>query len=405
MLTVQDLLTSELQPELELLRPLGSGSTAEVYLARESALQRLVAVKVLRSQLAADPVARKRFEREAQSAARISHPNVTVIHRIGRLSNDIPYIVLEYVDGRTIRDVVEARGALELSEARTLLAGVASALAAAHERGIVHRDVRLDNVFLENRTGRAVLADFGIAALLETGASSVTRLTMGGVRMGEPSHMSPEQIRGEPVTAQSDVYAFGIVAYEVLTGRGPYEARTAAEVLSAHLQQEPRPLRELRPEVEPRLAALIESCLAKEPQRRPQAREIAEALRGAPAAGGAAAPEGALAVFLSELKRRRVYQVLAGYTAVALAVLGGAQTVFEAFDLPHWSYKLTVATTLAGLPVAVILAWAYDLTAGGIRRTRSRSTSGRGWQTLKWSGLGASILIAALVAWLLLHDG
>lgn len=405
MATLESLLTSELPPSLELVCSLGSGSTAEVYLARDPALQRLVAIKVLRPQLAADPVARKRFEREARAAAGIAHPNVTVIHRVGRLSNELPYIVMEYVDGRTLREVIEVRGALELAEARPLLASLASALAAAHERGIVHRDIRPGNIFIESRTGRAVLADFGLAALLETGSAAATRLTATGVSIGEPFHMSPERIRGEALTPQSDVYALGILAYEVLTGRGPYPAASGSEMLAAHVQQEPLPLRSLRREVDPRLAALIERCLAKDPRRRPLAREVAAAL--AERADLPLPPEdGSLWPFLVEIKRRRVYRVLAGYTVVALAVFGLAQTIFEAFDLPRWSYRLTVAGTLAGLPVAVILAWLYDITATGIRRTRSPSAAAeRSWARLKWLGLGAIILIAALLAWLFFRKG
>jgi eukaryotic-like serine/threonine-protein kinase len=398
-------LTRKLLPELEVIRTLGDGSTAQVYLAREPALQRLVAVKILRPELAADAVVRLRFEREAQSAARITHPHVTAIHRIGRLANDVPYIVMEYIDGRTVREIMDARGTFDPEEAGSILAAVASALGAAHDRGIVHRDVRPENVFVENRSGRAVLADFGIAALLETGSTVVTRLTAGGVRVGEVRHMSPEQVRGEAVTEQSDVYAFGIFAYELLAGEGPYIFRTEAQALAAHLRQRPRRLRELRTEVSPGLATLIERCLAKEPNRRPRAREVALALSSGPgAAAAAAAPGGSLALFVEELSRRRVYQVLVGYGAVALAVLGGTQVVYDAFDLPRWLYRLLVATTLAGFPAALVLSWLYDITASGIVRTRSRDARAAGHlRILKWGGLVASIAAAALLGWVFLR--
>src|SRR5690606_22829751 len=142
----------------------------------------------------------------------------TAVYRVGRLADDIPYMVLEYVDGRTVRDIVDSGTTFDYSYAKTLLASVAGALAAAHDRGIIHRDVRPANVFVENRTARAVLGDFGIAALLESGSSSAARLTAVGVKLGETRYMSPEQIRGDQLTEQSDVYAFGILAYEVLTG-------------------------------------------------------------------------------------------------------------------------------------------------------------------------------------------
>jgi hypothetical protein len=201
------------------------------------------------------------------------------------------------------------------------------------------------------------------------------------------------------------VYALGILAYELLTGRGPYDARTPAELLAAHLQREPRPLRELRPGVDGSLAVLVERCLAKDPRRRPQARELADALARPPGEVPASAPEGALAQFLAELKRRRVYRVMAGYGAFAFAVLGGAQTVFEAFELPHLAYAFTVAATLAGLPVAAILAWVYDLSASGIRRTRPGAASGTRGRAVMWAALGASVLVAGLLAWLFLGRG
>jgi serine/threonine protein kinase len=398
-------LTAELLPELEIVRPLGSGATADVFLAREPGLERLVALKVLRGEAAADEVARRRFEREARSAARITHPNVTAIHRIGRLASGVPYIVMEYVDGRTLGDLLESGGALESTEAPPLLASLAGGLAAAHEKGIVHRDVRPANVFVENRTGRAVLGDFGIAALLEGGArSDATRLTAAGVRLGDTRYLSPEQLRGEPVTEQSDVYSFGVVAYEVLTGRGPYEARTEAQQMVAHLEQAPTPLRELRPQIDAGLAALVEHSLSKDPNRRPRARELSARL-AAPRGAGAPSdqpPAGLVGQFLSELRRRRVYQVLVAYGAFTAAVLGATQVIHDAFDLPLGLYQGLVLLTLGGLPAALVLAWLYDITAGGIQRTAS-SADGERMRALQWGGLAASVLCAALLAWLLLR--
>jgi serine/threonine-protein kinase len=396
---------SELQPELEILRTLGRGETANVYLARESALQRLVAVKVLRPDVAADTVARQRFEREAQSAARISHANVTAIYRVGRLSGDVPYMVMEYIDGRTVRDIVESGGTFDYAYARALLASVASALAAAHDRGIIHRDVRPGNVFVENRTARAVLGDFGIAALLESGSTSAARLTMAGVRLGDTRYMSPEQIRAEQVTEQSDVYAFGILAYETLTGRGPYDASGEAQMMTAHLQREPLRLRDLRGDVDTTVATLIERCLAKDPNRRPRAQELARALAAVPTSAVAAAADadaGPIAQLLEEMRRRRVYRVLVGYGAFALAVFGVAQGVDQAFPLSRLANQIMVVSILAGLPLTLILSWVFDIRAGRIRRTRAIMSSPRA-RILMWLGLGISVLVMAVLGWLLLR--
>ncbi|HEX6309756.1 MAG TPA: serine/threonine-protein kinase [Longimicrobiales bacterium] len=399
---VDDALRAALPPELEPIRLLGAGATAEVILAREPALQRLVAVKMLRAELAADAVARQRFEREAQSAARIRHPNVTAIHSVGRTADGRPFIVMEYVEGRTVADLLSAAAA-PLDEARGLeiLRSVAAALGAAHERGIIHRDVRPGNVLVEHRTGRAVLGDFGIAALLETGSAAATRLTVAGMTLGDVRYQSPEQIRGERAVEQSDIYAFGVLAYELLTGRGPYEASSPAELLAAHLQKKPADLRSRRPQLALPIVSVLTRCLAKEPNQRPLARDIVLELDAADRAGPAAGRQGSLADLFTELRRRNVYQVLAAYTAVALAILGVAQVVYEAFELSRTSYRLLVGSLLAGLPLSLVLAWVYDIRAGRIQRTPGEP--GARTRLLLWAALGASLLVAGVAGWLLLR--
>jgi serine/threonine protein kinase len=374
-----------------------------VYLAREPLLQRLVAVKVLRPEFAADSVSCLRFEREAQAAARVAHANVTIIHRVGRLPDGVPFMVMEYVDGRTLADLL-AGGPIDPAVARQLLASVASALAVAHYRGVVHRDVRPGNIFIDRLTGRAVLADFGIAALLESGTEAVTRLTAAGVTLGEPRYMSPEQIRGEPVTPQSDTFAFGVLAYETLTGRGPWDASNAPVVV-AHLTLEPTPLRELRSDIDEKLASLIQRCLVTEPNRRPLADELAAALAATAETTitvDPAADTGTVGLFLHELRRRRVYRVLVGYGAAALAVLGAANVVYDAFDLPRLGYQLLVGATLAGFPAALVLSWIFDLDGGHIQRTRPGSASGR-TRPLLWAALVTSVAAASALGWLLLR--
>jgi hypothetical protein len=265
--------------------------------------------------------------------------------------------------------------------------------------------VRPGNVFIDRLTGRAVLADFGIAALLESGSEAMTRLTAAGVTLGEPRYMSPEQIRGEPVTPASDVFAFGVLAYETLAGHGPWDASNSP-LLVAHLQLQPTPLRELRPDIDQELAAVIQRCLVTEPNRRPLADELAAALTApaelplnTPAAAGDA---GAVDLFLRELRRRRVYRVLVGYGAAALAVLGAANVVYDAFDLPRLGYQLLVGGTLAGFPAALVLSWIFDLDGGHIQRTRPVSASGR-TRPLLWAALIASVAAAAALGWLLLR--
>jgi tRNA A-37 threonylcarbamoyl transferase component Bud32 len=402
---LDDKLRAALLPELEAVRALGRGATAEVLLAREPALQRLVAVKVLLAELAADSVARERFEREARSAARISHPHVTAIHRVGRTPDGRPFIVMEYIEGRTLADMLAPGEPLDEATACSILAAIARALAAAHQRGVIHRDVRPANVLVEHRTGRAVLGDFGIAALLETGSAAAARLTAAGMLLGDVQHNSPEQIRGESVIEQSDVYSFGVLAYEVLTGAGPFQARSGAEMLAAHLQQKPPDLRALRPQLPPRLAALLTRCLAKDPNQRPLAAELAVELADggrAEDAGTGAEAAGSLSHLMAELRRRHVYKVLAAYIAFAVTTLGVAEVVFDAFELSRASYRWLVSAVLAALPVTLVLAWVYDISAGRIERTAA-AAAGMRVRVLMWAGFAASLLFAVLLGWLLLR--
>jgi serine/threonine protein kinase len=306
-------LQGELRPDLEIIRPLGRGSTTDVYLARERPLQRLVAVKVLRPELWPDEEVRQRFVRGAEEAAHLTHPHVTAVHRVGYLSNGVPYVVMEYVEGRTIADLVGERGAFAPAEARQVLASVAAALATAHDRGVVHRDVRPANVYVENRTGRAVLTDFCSASLLSSGVETATRLA-AGYRPGETRYVSPEQLRGEPITAESDVYCFGLLAYEVLTGGGPYDAKTDAQLMIAHMTAEPRPLGALLPDSSVRWGPLLERGLAKNPGRRPGAGELAAALAAPPATAPAIASPS-----FDAIRRSRVVTWLA---VIGLVFLG-----------------------------------------------------------------------------------
>jgi serine/threonine-protein kinase len=395
-------LRTELAPELEVLRQIGSGNHAAVYLAREPALKRLVAVKVLHPTLSADPVMRRRFQREAQSAASIRHPNVTPIFQTRALSDGLPLIVMEYVDGRTLEDVLEARGPLPIDEARTMVATLASALAAAHERGIVHRDIRPGNIFIENATGRAVHADFGIAALLESGSDTVTRLTTGGMRLGDVKYMSPEQLRNEPVNEQSDVYSLAMLAFQVLTGHVPFDDRTIALQIASRLRDAPKSPASLRPEIPQDLADTVVRALALDPNHRPRARDLAHSLRNEPGSTPAVEPPpaGPLGAFLNELKRRRVYRVAVFYVVFGAGLVqiagdfGGALGVGEA-----GVNALTIIVAL-GFPAALVLSWLYDITAGGIHRTRGEAQTLRGGPTwLPWVGLAASIALEALLIW------
>jgi serine/threonine protein kinase/DNA-binding SARP family transcriptional activator len=271
-------LNEELGPDLQIVRLLGSGSMAYVYLAREPALKRLVAVKVLTPRRAREEKARLRFQREAQSAARISHPNVVPVHRVGALSDGTPYLVMAYVKGRTMAQRLVAQGMLPVDEACGIVAQIGSALAAAHRKGLVHRDVKPGNVLFEEDTGRVLLSDFGIVAILTTGEDDAARITTTGHVVGDLAYTSPELLLDDEVTERSDVYGLAILAYELLTGEGPYGALSAREAAVAHIRAEPRRLREVRPDVDPSIEDLLLRCLAKTPEHRPTALDVAAIL-------------------------------------------------------------------------------------------------------------------------------
>lgn len=299
------------------------------------------------------------------------------------------------------------------------LAQVAEALAEAHENGVIHRDVRPGNVIWVAGEERAVLTDFGIAGILDTGSEIITRLTRPGELLGDPAYRSPELLMGDALTPAADSYGWGLLAFELMTGQRPYEAETPAAAAAAHLRQPPRALLDVRADADPDLAELIERCLAKEPRHRPSAATIARSLdrvrqgqvgpgRGSagrdPLAGGffpAMAELRVLAGFLGELRRRSVYNVAIGYAAIAFVLLQAAGLVIPALPLPEWTYPLVVAMTLAGFPIALVLAWMFDLTEAGIRRTEAAPSAGPGF--LRWLlpavGFLFSLLLAALIGW------
>ncbi|HEX9565223.1 MAG TPA: serine/threonine-protein kinase [Gemmatimonadaceae bacterium] len=251
-------------------RELGRGGMGIVYLAHEVHLDRLVAIKLLPPDKAADPSLRERFLREAQLAAKLSHPNIIPIHAVAEVDGFVFY-VMAFIDGETLTRRVQTRGPLVGSEAVRILREVAWALAHAHAQGLVHRDVKPDNILIEASSGRALVADFGIAAAIGEGAS------LGAA--GTPEFMSPEQAANVPVDARSDVYSLGATAFYACSGRVPFEGDTAAAILARHLTESPPSLRSVGLSVPRKLAQLVDRCLAKDPEQRPQsADDLAEQL-------------------------------------------------------------------------------------------------------------------------------
>ena len=249
-------------------REIGRGGMGVVFLAHEVHLDRLVAIKVLPPERAADPALRERFLREVRMAARLSHPNIIPIHAVEEKGAFVFY-VMAFVDGETVTDRVRSRGPFAASEGARVLREAAWALAYAHDQGIVHRDVKPDNILLERSTGRVLVADFGIAAAL--GAASADGVS------GTPEVMSPEQVLGKALDARADIYALGATAFFIFSGRYPFEASSPTELLAKQVSVPAPPLASIGVTVPRKLASLVDRCLRKEPDDRPTtAGQVAE---------------------------------------------------------------------------------------------------------------------------------
>ena len=253
-----------LGPQYRLERELGRGGMGVVFLARDTSLDRLVAVKVVHPELAGHESISRRFLDEARTIARLRHPNIVAVHSSGA-SGDLLWYVMDQVPGETLRARLDRDGRLPPDEVTRITADLAGALDAAGAAGVVHRDVKPENILIEAGTGRPLLADFGIARAME--ANQTDPRTALGVAVGTPTYMSPEQAAGDMVDNRSDLYALGVVAYEMLTGKPPFQGPQRL-VVSQHLSQRPTPVRKSRPEASPVLADAIMRALEKNPAER-----------------------------------------------------------------------------------------------------------------------------------------
>lgn len=262
--------------DFRILRRLGRGAMAEVFLAEQLSLKRQVAVKVLKAELAGDTTYLKRFQREAQAAASLVHANIVQIYEVGQ-QDGIHYIAQEYVEGQNLRQWLAQNTPPSLPQILGIMRQVAAALDKAAAHGVVHRDIKPENIML-TAAGEVKVADFGLARLARE--HDTAELTQVGMTMGTPLYMSPEQIEGRPLDPRSDIYSFGVTCYQMLAGTPPFDGETALSVALQHLQKAPPPLERLRPDLPAELCQLVHDMLAKDPdQRCPSAREVLRRLR------------------------------------------------------------------------------------------------------------------------------
>jgi len=269
-------MTGQTISHFEILEKLGEGGMGVVYKARDLDLDRFVALKVLPPQAVADTERKRRFIQEAKSASALNHPNIITVYEIAN-TGDTSYIAMEYVTGRTLDALASPRG-FRLHDALNYATQIADALAVAHGAGIIHRDIKPANIMITDR-GLAKVLDFGLAKLTEVApavdhygdtvtAMATPQMTVEGTILGTASYMSPEQAEARPLDARSDIFSFGAVLYEMVTGQRPFQGSSAMSTITSVLRDDPRPVREFVPNVPPELESIIVRCLRKDPERR-----------------------------------------------------------------------------------------------------------------------------------------
>ncbi|HET9274986.1 MAG TPA: protein kinase [Gemmatimonadales bacterium] len=380
-------LQSRLAGRYRIERELGGGGMSRVFLAEETGLGRKVVIKLAPPDLAAVLIT-ERFQREVRIAAGLSHPHIVPLLSAGE-AGDLVYYTMPYIGGETLRSRLARDRELPVPEAVRLLREIADALVYAHGRGLVHRDIKPDNILLSHQ--HAVVTDFGIAkALAEAGGGGT--LTATGMSIGTPAYMAPEQAAGDPqVDHRADLYAVGVLAYEMLAGEPPFSGPSPQALVSAHLTRAPTPVSQLRPAVPAALARIIHRCLEKRPADRYQsAAELLAALDAAPGTTpepGASDPAG----IARPITPWPVSQVLGWLAAAGAGVLAVAWVLRSVAGLPDWFFPAAVALVLVGFPIVLLATVAHNRHAALGATAVPRRLNLR---NAVWGGVGAFTVLA-----------
>lgn len=335
--------------DYQLLRRLGRGGMAEVYLAQQMSLERQVAFKVLRQSLAANETYVRRFHHEAQAAAKLTHANIVQIHEVGQ-AEGVHYIVQEYVPGRNLKQLLAHRGRpFDAPQVALILRQTAAALQKAADEGIIHRDIKPENIMLST-SGEVKVADFGLARIAQGGDK--LELTQIGMTMGTPLYMSPEQVEGKPVDPRSDLYSLGVTAYHVLAGRPPFDGDTALAVAVQHLKNEPARLETIRPDVPSGLCRIVHRLLAKRADDRYQRPvELLKELRNLKI-------EGLEEDWLADLPSWGLDSSLAAPGLnEATQQLSRAMLKQALNQQRNWSWVIGIVLLVIAFPLGALLAW------------------------------------------------
>jgi tetratricopeptide (TPR) repeat protein/tRNA A-37 threonylcarbamoyl transferase component Bud32 len=408
MANLQDQLSASLSGAYTIERELGGGGMSRVFLAEESRLRRRVVVKVLSPELAAG-ISAERFEREIQLAASLMQANIVPVLSTGE-TNGLPYYTMPFVEGESLRSRLMRENGVPADEVPGILRDVARALAYAHERGVVHRDIKPDNVLLSG--GAAVVTDFGIAkAIAAARGPAGATLTQFGTSIGTPAYMSPEQAAGDPhVDHRADIYSLGCMAYELLSGQLPFGNRTPQRMLAAHMSEEPKPLLEIAPLASPALATLVMSCLAKDMNARPQsARELIKALDAIASGTSNETLSASLLARPGLLK-----WALAIYIGAFIVVAVVAKAAIVGVGLPDWVLAGSMIVMALGLPVLLFTGYAQSvvrkmalatptLTPGGTQQLRTGTMAEiavKASPLLTWrrTAIGGALALGAFIA-------
>jgi serine/threonine-protein kinase len=344
-------LTGQTLADFHVLRRLGQGGMGQVYLAEQISLKRKVALKILRAEMASDPTSLQRFKAEATAVAQVTHANIVQIYAIGK-ADGIAYMALEYVEGPNLHEYLLKKGPPNLLLALSIMRQVASALQRASELGIIHRDIKPDNILL-TRKGEVKVADFGLSRCL-AGDRPAVNLTQSGVTMGTPLYMSPEQVEAKQLDCRTDIYSFGVACYHMLAGHPPFHGDSPFEVALKHVRVEPKPLTEVRPDLPAFLCAIVHKMMAKDPARRYQTgRELLQdiaRLRESLSGPTAAMSPSVELVSVTPAEARE--ETLPGNTAPSTATM-------PRWSLGHWGWRgavFAVSVLLVGA-LGVGVAW------------------------------------------------
>ena len=356
--------------DIILKRVLGEGRSGRVYLADQPSLGRQVAVKALMPRHTSERKAVARFKREARAMAGCPHPSIVSVYNVGETRNGIPFFVMEHVEGESLADRLRRKGKLPLQEAARIAGALADALAYAHERGLVHRDLKPEDVLIDRYSGRILLTDFGLAKSVSKTSRTMTLTGMGEI-MGTPAYLSPEQAECGTVDARSDQYSLAVVTYEMLAGRLPFAGPTAQDFVRQHAQDTPPSLLQVAPELPLDVSRVIDRAMMKEPGARfASADAFGQALRSA--ASAALAPVRSMALRARRSRRWRIWQGAAIYAGGAWGALEALTMAINELNFPHGMLLPAVWIVLVGFPVTMGVLWAMERSEQGRPLVMSR---------------------------------